>query len=661
MKLSFRTKIILGVAAIEAVMLLLLIGVGLGFMRDTSENELKRHADTATTLFAATTRDAVLTDDMATLESATVAAMRTPGILYARVLNHGGRVLTARGAPGVLARSFRADTGLDTVDDGIYDAGADIQIAGVHYGRVELGLSVNDIHEALTRTTRGSLGIAFAEMAMVALFSYLLGSYLTRQLAGLRDAALRLRAGGLGHQVVVHGNDELAETAQAFNHMSAELAHADRELRERERALNEAQSIAHIGHWDWDFASQRQDWSAETRRLFGVPADAEVSFERFLECVHPDDRTRLQQMAEMTRRGVLSDNLEYRVLRPDGTVVDIHYLARLRHDDAGNVVGLHGTVQDVTERKRAEAERTRLSSAIRQVADSIIITDRNGTIEFVNPAFETISGFSAAEAIGHHPNLVKSGTHDKSFYERLWSTILSGEVFRGVLTNRRKDGSLYFEEKSITPIRDEYGQVTHFVSASRDITDRIRAQERLRHLAYHDALTGLQNRPAFSDRLRQAVAQAKRRQQPLTVLFLDLDRFKEINDELGHAVGDGLLQAVGKRLLSGVRVADTVARLGGDEFAVILDGVGRREDVETVAAKLLAAVSAPVVVDGHTLEVTVSLGAAIFPDHAGDDVNLLKMADMAMYQAKRSGRNRLCLYSEADPSPPEPSDRREPG
>lgn len=660
MKLSFRTKIILGVAAIEAGMLFLLIGVGLGFMRDASENELKRHADTATMLFAATTRDAVLTDDMATLESATIAAMQTPDILYARVLNHNGRVLTARGAAEILSRPFKADTSLDTVQDGVYDTGADIEVAGVRYGRVELGLSVNDIHKALARTSRGSFSIAVVEMALVALFSYLLGNYLTRQLAVLRDAALRLRAGGLGHQVTVLGNDELAETAQAFNHMSSELARTDRELRERERALNEAQSIAHIGHWDWDFTGQRQEWSAETRRLFGVPADAEVSLELFLERVHPADRARLQNVAESTQRGILPGDLDYRAQRPDGTVVDIHYLARFRHDAEGHVVGLHGTVQDITERKRADAERTRLSSVIRQVADSIVITDRHGTIEFVNPAFETISGYSAAETIGQRPNLMKSGVHDQSFYDRLWSTILSGEVFRGVFTNRRKDGSLYFEEKSITPIRDEYGQISHFVSAGRDITERMQAQERLRHLAYHDALTGLQNRSAFHSRLRQAIAQAERRKQSLAVLFIDLDRFKEINDQLGHAVGDNLLQAIGERLLAGVRVADTVARLGGDEFAVILDGVGQRDDVERVAAKLLAALAAPVVVDGHTLQVTVSLGAAIFPDHAGDHTDLLKKADIAMYQAKRKGRNQLCVYSETDPLAPLPPDRGEP-
>lgn len=658
MRLSFRVKTILGIAAIEAIMLLVLIWVGLGFMRDASETELQRRAATSTLLFATTTRDAVLAQDLAALDSAVVAALQNPGILYARVRDRDGRVLAARGAPEFLKRPFRADTGIDMVNDGVYDTGADIRIAGVRYGRVELGLSVDYIRAALARTARISLAIALVEMALVALFSLLLGTYLTRRLAGLRDAALRLRAGGLGHQVVVRGHDELAETAHAFNRMSEEMARADRDLREREHAFNEAQRIAHVGHWDWDFASQRQVWSEEARHLFGVPTDGEVSRELFLERVHPDDQPRLWAATEAALRGEPAGDVEYRVLRPDGTVVSIHGRARLRRDAAGNAIGLHGTVQDVTERKKVEAEMARLSSAIRHVADSIFITDRHGVIEFVNPAFESVTGFSAAEAIGRRPDLVKSGMHDRAFYERLWSTILSGQAFRDVLTNRRKDGTLYFEEKSITPIRDEYGQITHFVSTGRDITERVRTQEHLHHLAYHDALTGLPNRSAFRDRLRQAVALAGRHRQSLAVLFIDLDRFKEINDDLGHAIGDGLLREVAERLHSGLRVADTVARLGGDEFAVILESAGQRDEIERVAAKLLAALAVPIVVDGHPLKVTASLGAAVFPDDAADDGDLLKKADTAMYRAKRSGRDQLCFYSDEDPGAHDQAGRR---
>jgi len=290
-------------------------------------------------------------------------------------------------------------------------------------------------------------------------------------------------------------------------------------------------------------------------------------------------------------------------------------------------------------RCRAEAQMRKLSGAIEQTDDIVVITDRSGVIEYVNPAFEAASGFSREQAVGGTPGISKSGLHDGEFYRQMWRTILRGEVFRDVLINRRRDGSLYYEEKTITPFKDDAGTVTHFVSTGKDITERMEAQEHLHYLAHHDALTGLPNRALLQDRLAHAIAQCARSDTMLAVLFFDLDRFKNVNDSLGHATGDDLLKAVVERVSACVRRGDTFARLSGDEFTIVMEGLDDTDDVSAVAEKVLAAVRAPTLAGGHEMLVTASIGISIYPHDARDIENLLKHADSAMYRAKETGGN----------------------
>ncbi len=310
----------------------------------------------------------------------------------------------------------------------------------------------------------------------------------------------------------------------------------------------------------------------------------------------------------------------------------------------------HGYVSvyghDITEREQNRLQMSKLSSALEQTADSVMITDINGVIEYVNHAFERITGFSAAEAIGSKPNLVKSGRHDNAFYKKLWDTVLNGKVYRDVIINRRKDGSLYYEEKSITPLKDKAGKVINFISAGMDITKRMQAEERLHHLAYHDVLTDLPNRTLFMERLSHALLQRHCEGTKVAVLFLDVDRFKTINDTLGHESGDRFLQSFSRLLLGCVRSGDTVSRFGGDEFAILLENVDSVDAVSTVAEKILEALSKPFRVEGPDLYVTTSIGIAMYPDDADNANILLKQADSAMYQAKEAGRNNFKFYSD---------------
>jgi diguanylate cyclase (GGDEF)-like protein/PAS domain S-box-containing protein len=301
--------------------------------------------------------------------------------------------------------------------------------------------------------------------------------------------------------------------------------------------------------------------------------------------------------------------------------------------------------QDITERKKAETQMQKLSRALEQTADAVFITDRDGVIEYVNPAFEQVSGYTSAETVGRQPNLLKSGRQGPVFYENLWKTILAGEAFNDVLINRRKDGSLYYEEKTITPIKDADGRITHFVATGKDITERMQTQERLAFMAQHDPLTELPNRALLLDRLKQSLAGARWRERRAGILFVDLDRFKTINDTLGHEVGDRLLQQLAERFQRSVRDGDTVARFGGDEFVILLDDVASEDDVAGVAQKVLQALIPPFQVDQQTLYVTASIGVSLFPNDGEDASTLLKNADIAMYRAKELGKNTYQFYS----------------
>ncbi|MBV8031706.1 MAG: diguanylate cyclase [Betaproteobacteria bacterium] len=273
--------------------------------------------------------------------------------------------------------------------------------------------------------------------------------------------------------------------------------------------------------------------------------------------------------------------------------------------------------------------------------DSIIVTDARGTVAFVNRAFERLSGYRRKEIVGRPASLLKSGVHSHDFYRRLWRTIVRGGEFRAVFTNRRKDGRRYCEERIVRPLD---GDRRHFISYGRDATERAREERKLRHAATHDPLTDLPNRTLFFDRLQQALRQAVRRNEALTVVMLDIDDFRQANTRFGHAGGDALLKAVGGRTAKCLRQSDTVARLGGDEFALLLAGAGR-EEAALVLSKIILVNAQPIRYGKKSIAVTVSAGASCYPEDALREAPLLKLADLAMYRAKRSGGNRYVFAS----------------
>ncbi len=309
---------------------------------------------------------------------------------------------------------------------------------------------------------------------------------------------------------------------------------------------------------------------------------------------------------------------------------------------------IRGSITDISERKKNEAHMRQLSMALEQTADAVMITNANGIIEYVNAAFEAVTGYSRQDVAGKTPSILKSDKQDHQapgYQSQLWQTIQAGKVYNDIIINRRKDGSHYYEEKTITPLKGDDGTITHFISTGRDISDRMQTQEYLHFLAHHDTLTQLPNRALFIDRTQQAIQRAQREQTLIAVIFADLDRFKIINDTLGHEAGDQVLRTAAERFQSVLRSSDTVSRQGGDEFTILLEDIYHTEQVAQICEKLLNALTKPIHIRGQELFLSTSLGISVYPEDGIDPRTLIKHADIAMYRAKESGRNTFHFFS----------------
>lgn len=315
-------------------------------------------------------------------------------------------------------------------------------------------------------------------------------------------------------------------------------------------------------------------------------------------------------------------------------------------DAEGQVYAMCGISTDITEKKRAE-QRLRQSAAVfENISEGMLITDTDGRVLDVNRSFCEITGYARQEVLGANPRLWKSERHDADFYQSMWHSITREGQWRGEIWNRRKEGTVYPAQLTISSICDDQGKVTHYVALFSDITHLKQSEEQLEQLAHHDPLTGLPNRLLFNARLSHALDQSRRHSQQLSLLFIDLDRFKHINDSFGHVVGDELLCQVAHRLTDCMREEDTVARIGGDEFIVLLENSGQPSPVAATAEKILASFEMPFQLLGREAFISPSIGISVYPRDGRDSGSLMRNADTAMYRAKEAGRNGYAFYTE---------------
>ena len=422
----------------------------------------------------------------------------------------------------------------------------------------------------------------------------------------------------------------------------------ERALRAAEQRLSTIQRSAGVGSWTWHMDSDHLQFTDQARHILGLQSqDAAIDLSVFMDLVHPDDRIMVREALNKARIHQ-PYTVDHRIVHHDGEVRRIQQRGELLFDDVAGPRVLVVTVLDVTEQCRANAWEKNLATALDQVDESVMITDCRGVIEYVNSAFERRSGFPRREVVGNKPDMLRSGRHGDAFYQNLWQTVLRGETFRGSFVNRRRDGDLFHEEMTITPAKTCHDKLTHFVATGRDMTDHVVNQDYLDQIQHQDVLTGLANRRSLLENLTRMLQFAEGHRRGVVVLFMDIDRFKLINDTMGYDVGDQLLRGVAKRLTETVRDRDVVARLGTDEFAILLDDILTPRDVTKVTRKIVDALSAPFAIEGRELVITVSIGISLFPSDGQDPTALVKQADETMRRVKKRGGNGFKFYSDTD-------------
>jgi len=406
-------------------------------------------------------------------------------------------------------------------------------------------------------------------------------------------------------------------------------------------------------------------WNTACEALTGMPADkvigtrdhwrafygakrpclADLLFEGHLEEI--DQYYPIHRRSLDLAQGVHAENWCVMPLRGNQLYLEID--AGPIYDEAGHLVAVVETLRDMTLRESAEEKQRLYAKVFENSGEAILISDSSNRIVAANQALEMDTGYTKEELIGKDPRILSAGKTPRETFQLMWAALHDKEAgfWQGELWDLRKDGSIYPKWAAITAVHDAKGSLTHYIASYTDISERKTAEARIAHLAHHDALTGLFNRYSLENRLAQSLLAARRENRQMAVIFIDLDRFKIINDTLGHHVGDLLLVEVANRLSACVRESDIVARIGGDEFIVALTSLANDMDAAHVVKKIIAALDIPCEIEGKQLHTTLSVGISFFPDNGEDVDALMKNADTAMYHAKEKGRNNFQFFSPA--------------
>ncbi len=381
-------------------------------------------------------------------------------------------------------------------------------------------------------------------------------------------------------------------------------------------------------------------------RTFGATAASELLGRNTQELVHPDYQAQQRQrMQAIVAHQAISPRTESRFVRIDGTPFDVEVQGTSILYEGESAI--HVVLRDITERKQARDRLQLAASVFSHAREGIVITGADTRIVDVNSAFTAITGYSPHEVSGEQARVFRPGGHSQGYLETLWGRLREKGHWSGEVWSVRKNGEDYAELVTISAVTDAAGAVCNYVVLIADITPMKAYQRQLEELAHFDTLTHLPNRLLLADRLQQAMSQTQRRQQTLAVVFLDLDGFKAVNDHHGHDVGDALLIAVSQRMKGALRDGDTLARIGGDEFVAVLVDLQTADDAQPVLERLLQAAADPVRVGEALIQVSASMGIAVYPRDGAHADLLLRRADQSMYQAKQAGRNRFQFFSEA--------------
>ena len=516
----------------------------------------------------------------------------------------------------------------------------------------------SEILAPLGKIRNSALVTALIVLGLMGIFLTVFLKRVVMNIGMLASSADEISRGNHDVSVPVLTKDETGTLAESFNRMAGEVKKRTEALEKSKKQLAEAQRISSVGNWDWNVVKNEMECSEEACRIVGVESkEFTHTFEEFLNRIHSDDRESVRKRIEEAFSENKLFSMDHRIILPDGEERIVHEEAEVTFNGYPRPIRILGTIQDITERKKAEAEFKKISAAVEQSINMVFITDINGTIEYVNPAFEDITGHSKEEATGKNARILSSGETKKSVYEELWNTIKSGRTWRGVLKNKRKNGKFYWGSGLIQPVKDEKGNITHFLAIQEDITEKMMAGDRIKQLVYYDSLTNLVNRKRFMDLVEEWISYARTRNQTGAMLLIDVDRFQMINDVYGHGFGDEVIREMAHLLETALKGIDDselkepvaqaiIGRLSGDEFAIFIPYINGEKGLK-VSERLRKAVKDFRFMNA-SIEITVSTGVVVYPENGATVRELFAKADAAVYRAKEQGRDRSRLYCKDD-------------
>jgi diguanylate cyclase (GGDEF)-like protein/PAS domain S-box-containing protein len=662
---GLRFRLFIASLLIESVMMVVLVGNSLRLIDASLVRQTERRVTAMELAYKTAVALPLAARDYASLRDVLDGWRQADDITYLVVTDTEAHVLASSGWPADQAlpqpsQDFRK------VD--VLHVRFPVEVLGQNYGVVHYGLSMEFLKTARHDLMLQGALIALAELLLSFLLLYTVGFWLTRHLAHLTEASSRIAAGSYQIRLPYASQDEVGQLTQNFNRMAeavesrvTELATLLAQQKNILQALKDSNDrltafinalpdivVIKDGQSRWQLINHAArdalalanfDWQGKDNCELAALRPA---FRAFHVEAQASDELAWQN-------ALMSLSIEH--IFAEGDTPRISEVRKMPIFGAnGERLALMVIARDITERLKTESQLRKLSLAVEQSPENIVITDLAGHIEYVNAAFVVNTGYTREELMGQNPRVIKSGKTPIETYNALWSAIKVGDIWRGEFVNRRKDGSEYYENATIAPVREVDGQISHYLAIKQDITEQRRTQAQIYRLAYHDSLTGLPNRTMLLERLELAMAFTKRQEVENALILFNLDRFKNINDARGHRSGDQLLVAVSERLGQQLREGDLLVRVAADEFACLLlmtqssNETASRQAL-TVAEKVHTALRQPFDFGGEQALVSASLGITLYP-LSGEDTpqDVLRRADTALHRAKDAGGNQSAFF-----------------
>ncbi len=670
MKNSFRTQLIYGFVTILSLLIIAFTYTIVSYQSNFLNNEGLTQAKNRSMALATVSKVWVMSNDYIGLEEVINNFSVYDDIVFAAIIDMDGKIIAH--SDKTLVGEYIADserilflkqileptdihTNIDKIllQNNIYiDVIKVIHNVNQHLGFVHLRIDQRHRQQNIYDTTKKGLFFTIISIIIGTLFAYLISNFLIKQLLNLVKTLKEVRDGKKDVKADEDVVQEIAELAHEFNDLMENLNESEALINQ----LNERQKLALVGSnagvWDWNIVDDTVYFSPRWKEMLGY-ADSELTneFSSWQSRVHPDDiDITLKELQEHIDGDTDYYQGVHRLKHKDGHWVWILDRGKGFYEN-GEAVRMIGTHTDITKDKEAQVKYAQQALIIQQVNDSVISTDLQGNITSFNRGSELMLGYTEKEVLGKNMSIIHR-EEDVQQHIALAEELLKvgSSSTDAYLVSKSKE--LVEVTISLSVLKDENEIPIGLIGISKDISQRKKAEkellkqkEILEYQAHHDSLTQLPNRLLFNDRLNHAIKSAKRNSHKIALLFIDLDHFKEINDSLGHTVGDEVLKVVTQRLNKTIREIDTLSRLGGDEFTIIMENIFHGEDASRLAQKILGTLSLPINIDDHILYVSSSIGICLYPEDGDSAINLLKYADSAMYKAKDEGRNNFQFYS----------------